>query len=166
MTQPSTLPDKADLELFKFYRSEIRYQGTVLANRVNTLISAQSFLLIAYATTLSGLLKNWQSPLTALLPPALATIGVFLSLQARSGIEAALSVLDEWRCRQRNLVQQAPELKRYDVLAYADRPDDQEPVEGIKRFTAGARFSKHAPAMFLVLWSYLLILPFVMYLYG
>lgn len=166
MNHQSTSPDNADLELFKFYRSEIRYQGSVLANRVNTLISAQSFLLIAYATTMSGLLKNWQSPMTPLLPPALAVIGVFLSLQARSGIEAALSVLDEWRCRQRNLVSDAPGLSRYDVLSSADRPDDQEPVEGIKRFAAGARFSKHAPAMFLVLWSYLLILPFVMFIFG
>lgn len=166
MHHPSPSPDHAELELFKFYRSEIRFQGTVLSNRVNTLISAQSFLLIAYATTMSGLLKNWQSPLTPLLPPALAIIGVFLSLQARSGIEAALSVLDEWRCRQRNLVSDTPALSRYDVLSSADRPNDQEPVEGLKRFTEGARFSKHAPAMFLVLWSYLLVLPFVMFLFG
>ncbi|GEO13660.1 hypothetical protein [Microvirga aerophila] len=59
-------------ELLKFYRGEIKFQSDLLSSRLNSLLTSQSFLLIAYASAMSGLVGSWKDPFALLFPPVLA----------------------------------------------------------------------------------------------
>jgi hypothetical protein len=83
----------SNLELLRFYRSEIKYQSDLLSSRLSSLLTSQSFLLIAYASAMSGLIGHWQDPFTLVFPPVLAVLGLVLSLQAWPGIRAGYAVI-------------------------------------------------------------------------
>jgi hypothetical protein len=85
----------SNLELLRFYRSEIKYQSNLLSSRLSSLLTSQSFLLIAYASAMSGLIGHWQDPFTLVFPPVLAVLGLVLSLQAWPGIRAGYAVVPE-----------------------------------------------------------------------
>ena len=62
--------------MLKFYRAEIRFESELLTARLNALLSSQSFLVIAYATSMSSLEGHWGAEFTVLLPPCLALLAL------------------------------------------------------------------------------------------
>jgi hypothetical protein len=72
-------------ELLMFYRREIKFQSDLLSSRLSSLLTSQSFLLIAYVSAMSGLVGSWKDPYTLLFPPVLAVLGLVLSFQAWPG---------------------------------------------------------------------------------
>jgi hypothetical protein len=146
----SVLPDSAGepilsdskAELLKFYRSEIKFQNDLLSSRLSSLLTSQSFLLIAYATAMSGLVGAWQDPFTLLFPPVLAVLGLILSFQAWPGIRAGYAVIAMWHQKERKLLTRADDLDEFDYL-----PAPREAADGPGRWIdaraeEGALFTK------------------------
>ncbi|WP_125933114.1 hypothetical protein [Candidatus Sodalis sp. SoCistrobi] len=78
-----------DEDLLRFYRSEIQWQSGLLSGRLNAFIASQSFLVIAYATSISSLVGRWNNPFTLLFPPFLGVLALVLIFQAWPGIRSA-----------------------------------------------------------------------------
>jgi hypothetical protein len=54
-------------ELLMFYQREIKFQSDLLSSRLSSLLTSQSFLLIAYASAMSGLVG--PGPLSPAIRP-------------------------------------------------------------------------------------------------
>jgi hypothetical protein len=150
-------------ELLMFYRREIKFQSDLLSSRLSSLLTSQSFLLIAYASAMSGLVGSWKDPYTLLFPPVLAALGLILSFQAWPGIRAGYAVIAMWRQKERGLLDRADDLNESDYLP-APRETADEPDRWLnERSQEGALFTKQAPLVFIIAWCYFAGLPFVMY---
>ena len=141
-----------------YVRTEIRAEISLLNNRLNSLMSAQSFLVIAYASTLSSSNGNFRSLYAVVLPPFLAALGAALVLEARPSLKAALQAIDDWRQRESALVSSSDDFAPY-TLAVDDR--SRRALE--RRQHQGRHFATRAPMIVLVAWSILLLLPFGLY---
>ena len=150
-------------ELLKFYRGEIKFQSDLLSSRLSSLLTSQSFLLIAYASAMSGLAGSWKNPFTLLFPPVLAVLGLVLCFQAWPGIRAGYAAIAMWHQKERKLLTRATELNEFDYLPAPHETAD-DPGRWIKeRSKEGALFTKQAPLVFIIAWCYFAGLPFVMY---
>lgn len=69
-------------ERLDFYRREIQYETSILANRTDAFLAAQSFLVIAFASCMANLNPEWGKLFTLVVPPFLALLGVLSSLNA------------------------------------------------------------------------------------
>jgi hypothetical protein len=65
----------AKLRRLDFYRAEVRHEFNLLSSRLNAYITSQSFLVIAFALSMSNMNPRWPSPLRVMLPTALAILG-------------------------------------------------------------------------------------------
>lgn len=156
--------DSADL--LARYRSEIRFESELLSNRLNSFMSSQSFLLIAYASAMSAAHGRWQHPFTLALPPALAALGIVLALYARPGINAAYTEIRLWQEQERELLGREPRLSRYlgpSIPEGAPTASGSEAgPEMDRRFRRGSIFALRVPAIFVLAWSYFIVLPFLL----
>lgn len=138
-------------ERLDFYRREIHYETTNLSNRTNAYLSAQSFLVIAYGSTMANVNPDWGVFFTLIVPPMLALFGLLNSLSAWPGIRAACDIIMHWHHKQAQLLRSEPVIG----LAYDDSPlfSDWESSEtGPKK---SLMFSKRAPWLFSVFWVFL-----------
>ena len=142
-------------------RQEIRAEINLLNSRLNALISSQSFLVIAYGTSLSAGYGNWNGLFTITLPPLFAVLGLLLVLEARPGIGAAHEAIGHWRRREDRLIENWPELKSFTLAT-----DEQSRRRMELRQHAGGLFSVRAPLIFTVAWLIFLTLPFVLRFWG
>lgn len=142
-------------------RQEIRAEINLLNSRLNALISSQSFLVIAYGTSLSAGYGNWNGLFTITLPPLFAVLGLLLVLEARPGIGAAHEAIGHWRRREDHLIESWPELRPYTLAT-----DEQSRRRMELRQHAGGLFSVRAPLIFIVAWLIFLALPFVLRFWG
>ena len=147
--------DDENIELLKFYRSEIKFECELLANRLNSFISSQAFLLIAYAGSMNGLIGRWHLAFALAFPPVLSLLGLALACQARPGIYAALAVIEEWQKKQSALCEAHAELADY-------RLSHDDSIK--RRRRDGSLFARHAPQFFIVAWCYFLALPIYLWL--
>ena len=160
------MPDTgSDRELLAFVRGEIKHESSMLSSRLGAFLTSQSFLLIAYGSTMSSSLGKWHNPFTLLLPPPLALLGLVLSFHAWAGVRAAAAVLAQWHARQDELFGRNPDLDAYRpaVPGGAGAADGAE-TERLRR--QGTVFAKHAPGIFAVAWCYLGLLPLWLYASG
>ena len=86
---PETPRSDNDMELFvspkdrlDFYRREIHHEITNLSGRTNTYLTGQSFLVIAYASSMANTNPDWGPLFTLVMPALLALFGAFSSLSA------------------------------------------------------------------------------------
>lgn len=86
---PQKVVDEQQVKLFgspkerlDFYRREIHYETTNLSNRTNAYLSAQSFLVIAYASSMANMNTEWGAMFTLVVPPMLALLGLLSTLFA------------------------------------------------------------------------------------
>ena len=154
-------------DLLARYRSEIRFESELLSNRLDSFMSSQSFLLIAYASALGAAHGEWRHPFTLVLPPALAVLGLVLALYARPGIRAAYAEIRLWQEQERELLGRDPHLSRF---LGPSVPEGAPTATGAEagpemdvRFRQGSLFALRAPAIFVVAWSYFVALPFLLY---
>ena len=148
-----------DVELLNHFRAEIRFENGLASDRQATLISSQSFLVIAYAASMASLRDNWGDTLTLLLPPFLALLGLLLSLTAWPGIRASQAVLERWRAKESELLQAQPALAKRTLSR-----DEQGRADLLHRRYASALFAKRAPLIFIAAWCWFLALPIFLYL--
>ena len=142
-------------------REEIRSETGLLNSRLNALISSQSFLVIAYGSSLGAGYGNWNRLFTMTLPPLFAILGIALVLEARPGMAAAHEALSHWRRREDELIKSRPEL-----LPFTLATDDQSRRRMELRQHAGSVFASRAPIIFMVAWIAFLLLPFALLVWG
>ncbi len=155
-------PPQADpvLQLFnspmarlEFYRREIFNETSNLADRTNAYLTAQSFLLIAYASSMANLNPDWGKQFTLVVPPTLALFGVLCSLSAWSGIKAACDIIEHWHSKQIGLLSFDP--------VFSLKDDDNPLFSDWESSFIGQRkslsFSKRTPWLFSGLWVFLAV---------
>ncbi|GBQ70269.1 hypothetical protein AA103196_2440 [Ameyamaea chiangmaiensis NBRC 103196] len=143
-------------ELLSFYRSEIRFESEVVNGRLQALLGSQAFLVIAYATSMTGSTKRWGDSMVLLIPPLLSLLGFVLALP---GIRAGYAAIAKWEGKQRALHDRMPCLMDYTLA-----PNEDETRDMMRRGQRGALFAHQAPYVFLVAWTIFAGLPFYLYL--
>ncbi|GBR06657.1 hypothetical protein [Acetobacter oeni] len=148
-----------DHELLAFYRSEIRFESEVVNGRLQALLGSQAFLVIAYATAMTGSTRRWGDSMVLLIPPLCSLLGFVLALMALPGIRAAYAAIAKWEGKQRVLHQRSPCLAELTLGAGEDETRDM-----MRRGQKGALFAHQAPFVFLVAWAIFGFIPFYLYL--
>lgn len=146
----ATLSHEEALNRLRFYRSEIKDEFALLSNRVGAHISAQSFLIIAYASAMGNLNPQWGHHFRLIFPPMLALLGIVNSIQAWLGIRAASDTIALWRLKQHELLTHYPALAAYHV----DRPFVKRRDGKIVDITheRSLVFARWSPLTFIVAW--------------
>ncbi|RZL28980.1 MAG: hypothetical protein EOP64_02680 [Sphingomonas sp.] len=145
------------IELYHHYRTEVQHEMSLMLARLNALLTSQSFLVIAYASSMAIANGHWSQPLAMLLPPFLALLGFVLAVEGRIGIVAARRALGRWQHRLDDLVGSNASL-----IDWADLMD--EGVRDTRR--AGELFAVRSPMIFMGAWVFLFALPLVLRMAG
>jgi hypothetical protein len=138
------------LRRLEFYRAEVKHEFNLLSNRLNAYITSQSFLVIAFALSMSNMNPQWTSLLRLTLPASLAILGVITSLQARQGIRGASDVI-RWLDKEGKLFGGDPRMDDYRVDRPVAASGDGSPVDIIHERSLA--FAKRLPWVFTVAWS-------------
>lgn len=149
----------SESELLAFYRAEIRFESEVVNGRLHALLASQSFLVIAYATAMTGSTKRWGDNMVLLIPPLLAVLGFMLALLAWPGIRAAYAAISKWEAKEHSLHTRCHHLQDFTL---ATTENDMRDL--MRRDKEGARFAMRAPIVFLVTWAVFAAIPFYLYL--
>ncbi|AOX17247.1 RipA family octameric membrane protein [Kozakia baliensis] len=164
MAEPTTPqgPDISEVtterELLAFYRSEIRFESEVVNGRLQALLTSQAFLVIAYATAMTGSTKRWGDSMVLLIPPLLALLGFMLTFLAWPGIRAAYDAIARWENKQHELHKRCGYLSDFTLA-----PNDNDTRDMMKRAQEGALFAHRAPLVFLIAWAIFGFIPFYLY---
>ncbi|MCU1723136.1 MULTISPECIES: hypothetical protein [unclassified Pseudomonas] len=138
-------------ERLDFYRREIQYETSILANRTDAYLAAQSFLVIAFVSSMANLNPEWGKMFTMVVPPFLALLGVLSSLNAWPGIHAAYRIIDHWQVKQSHLLHSDPLMG----LAYDESPLFSEAETSRAGHRKSLLFSLRTPWIFLAFWMLL-----------
>src|SRR5690606_24437225 len=92
-------------ERLLFYRSEIHFESSLLAERTSAYLSSQSFLMIAFASTMANSNPDWGNLFRLVVPAVLALLGLITSLHAMPGIKSNFEVIERWHQKQAELLQ-------------------------------------------------------------
>ncbi|MDB6452611.1 RipA family octameric membrane protein [Falsirhodobacter sp. 20TX0035] len=135
------------------YRQEIHFEGQMLSSRLGEYLSAQSFLIIAYASSMSA---GWSKPgiFLLLVPLPMTLLGLVLSIDAQRSIKSSYQVIDRWHDRQNELMAEKHDLSSY----WPTRSDHKDaPIDPTLKttFYQGTRFATRTPWIFIVTWIYL-----------
>ena len=146
-------------ERLDFYRQEIQYETSILANRTDAYLAAQSFLVIAFVSAMGNLNESWGEMFTLVVPPFLALLGVLSSLNAWPGIRAAFKIIEHWQLKQSHLLRSEPMMG----LAYDESPLFSEAETSRAGHRKSLLFSLRTPWIFLACWvllgAYALFIP-------
>lgn len=138
-------------ERLDFYRREIQYETSLLANRTNAYLSAQSFLVIAYASSMANANTQWGDLFTLVVPALLALLGIVSSLHAWPGIKASADIIGHWHFKQDHLLRSEPKFGH----AYDDSPLFCEQESNKDSYYKSLLFSLRSPWLFAVFWGVL-----------
>ncbi|HDZ55492.1 MAG TPA: hypothetical protein ENI17_08670 [Pseudomonas xinjiangensis] len=134
-----------------FYRREIYNETGNLASRTNAYLSSQSFLVIAYASSMAITNPEWGPLFTLVVPATMALFGILSGVSAWPGIKAACDIIEHWYLKQSGLLNSHPTIGR----AYDDSPlfSDWESSDSGQR--KSLTFSKRTPWLFSTFWAFL-----------
>lgn len=135
-------------ERLEFYRREIQYETTILANRTDAYLAAQSFLVIAFGSSMANLNPSWGHLFTLFVPPFLALLGIVSTLNAWPGLRAAYGIIDHWHFKQSQLLRNEPTVG----MAYDDWPLFSEAESSHRGYRKSLLFSMRTPWLFLIFW--------------
>ncbi|TBU71018.1 hypothetical protein DNK10_25585 [Pseudomonas daroniae] len=138
-------------ERLDFYRREIQYETHLLADRTNAYLAAQSFLVIAYASSMANSNPTWGDLFTLVVPTLLALLGIVNSLHAWPGIRASSAIISHWHFKQQHLLRSEPKFGH----AYDQSPLFSEHESSDERYYKSLRFSLRSPWLFTIFWMVL-----------
>lgn len=142
--------DSGKLEKLKFYRAEIKQEYDLLAGRVNSYVTSQSFLCIAYASSMGNLNPQWGNIFTLVFPIVLVWLGIATSIQASRGITAAFRTIELWHIKQNKIFENDSALEDYHLIRF-NPSDTASPQDLI--YVRGLAFAKWSPRIFLAAWG-------------
>jgi len=135
-------------ERMEFYRREIQYETTMLANRTDGYLAAQSFLVIAFGSSMANVNPSWGHLFTLFVPPFLALLGILSTLNALPGLKASYGIIDHWHFKQSQLLRNEPAVG----MPYDDWPLFNETESSHRGYRKSLLFSMRTPWIFLVFW--------------
>jgi hypothetical protein len=135
-------------ERLDFYRAEIHYEMGALSGRINSFLTAQSFLVIAYASSMGNTNELWGDVFTFIVPTLLAIFGVVSSFNAYPGIRAAYKTIDHWHFKQAHLLGSEPQMGP----EYDDSPLFSDRVDHSVSYKVALVFARRTPWLFAILW--------------
>ncbi|GBR01340.1 hypothetical protein ACFFGF_07330 [Asaia lannensis] len=147
-----------DNELLAYYRSEIRFETETVNGRLQALLSSQAFLVIAYATAMTGSTTRWGDRMAILIPPLLSLLGFMLTLIALPGIRAGYGAIGKWNEKEQVLHRRCPGLSEFTLGR-----SDEDARAMMHRARRGGMFAHQAPLVFLIAWSVFALIPFCLY---
>ncbi len=133
----------ANFETYKMCREEGKHEFDILAGRLNTFITSQSFLVSAYAVSMNNSEAHWGHLYRLIFPTLLSVMGLILSVRALPGISAAVLMIRHWHRRQDGLLEADEELQKY----YALQPQEQTLIHARDIW-----FAQTSPYIFGVAW--------------
>ncbi|MFV3415934.1 hypothetical protein ACQCLI_09630 [Pseudomonas nitroreducens] len=156
ITAPGEEPEPDNIHMFgtpkerlDFYRREIHYEMGMLSSRTNAYLTAQSFLVIAYASSMANLNPAWGEVFTLVIPGLLALLGLVNSLHAWPGIQASSDIIHHWHFKQTQLLRSEPKMGR----AYDESPLFSERESDRASFDKSLLFSRRTPFLFAGFWG-------------
>ena len=152
-------------ERLNFYRSEIHFESTLLASRTSGYLSSQSFLMIAFASSMANTNPDWGSLFRLVVPSVLALLGLLTSLHAIPGIRASFDVIERWHHKQADLLQTEGNvglLPNHDSALFGE---GNSPPGG-RRYKRTLQFSLRTPIIFGNVWALLGVFCIVLYFFG
>jgi hypothetical protein len=163
-TQGAEVFDSAK-ERLNFYRSEIHFESTLLASRTSSYLSSQSFLMIAFASSMANTNPEWGSLFRLVVPSVLALLGLITSLHAIPGIRGSFDVIERWHRKQADLLQTEGNvglLPNHDSALFGE---GNTPAGG-ERYKRTLMFSLRTPIIFGCVWAVLGVFCFVLHLFA
>ncbi len=151
LTERNTKVFGSPKDRLDFYRREIQYETSILANRTDAYLAAQAFLVIAFCSSMANLNPDWGKAFTLVVPPFLALLGAFSSLNAWPGIHAAYKIIEHWQFKQSQLLHSEPMMG----MAYDESPLFSDTETSQRGYRKALLFSLRTPWVFLVCWIFL-----------
>lgn len=135
------------------FRSEIQFESQMLSSRLGAYLSSQSFLIIAYASSMNA---GWSKPglFVLLVPFPMALLGIVLSMDALRSIRSSYWVIERWNERQNALLEQDRDLANYWPTQHGEDEPPRDPTLS-HRFREGTLFAVRSPWIFGITWVYL-----------
>ena len=137
-----------------FLREEVRFEITLLHDRVNALIGAEAFLMVAFTMALTS--DRADAPFL-LVAPVLSLVGLLLAALAWPGTAASFRIVAAWDARQREMMAADPSLRedlwRPEVRGRTGRRDPDQRWSML--------FARAVPAVLVGAWTVLTIVALV-----
>lgn len=149
------------LERLKFYRAEIQHEFNLLANRVSSYITSQSFLVIGFAMSMGNMNPQWGDVFRLIVPIALTLMGLTTSILVWPGIKGATSTIGLWRDKQGKLLADDARFDAYHVERVIVRSRQGRTVDRIHE--RSLLFALWSPWVFMVAWTAFGALAWVLY---
>lgn len=139
-------------ERLLFYRSEIHFESSLLAERTSAYLASQSFLMIAFASSMANSNPEWGDLFRLVVPAILSLLGLFLmpalddvevGLDARHGVD---------RGEQAELLQIEGRVGMLPNNESALFGEGNSPVGG-HRYKRTLLFSLRTPIIFSLVWG-------------
>jgi len=139
-------------ERLLFYRSEIHFESSLLAERTSAYLASQSFLMIAFASSMANDNPDWGELFRLVVPSVLALLGLITSLHAMPGIKANFDVIERWHQKQSELLQVEGRVGLLPNQESALFGEGNSPVGG-HRYKKSLMFSLRTPMIFSLVWA-------------
>lgn len=149
-------------ERLNFYRSEIHFESTLLASRTSGYLSSQSFLMIAFASSMANNNPDWGNLFRLVVPGLLALLGLITSLHAIPGIRASYDVIERWHIKQAELLQVEGHVGLLPNNDSALFGEGSSPTGG-QRYKRTLLFSLRTPILFGSVWALLGVFCVLLY---
>jgi hypothetical protein len=135
-------PDK-----LRFFREEIKFEFSLLAQRSTILVTCQSFLVVPFAILHTA--ASFRA--VVVLAYITAGLGIFVALLLRRPLNAAHRAIDKWLLKQRALLKVSEELE--DLKIDRDSiPGVDENLKKDRDHVMSLAFSRYGPWAFCVFW--------------
>ena len=152
-------------ERLNFYRAEIHFESTLLASRTSGYLSSQSFLIIAFASSMANTNPEWGALFRLVVPAVLAILGLITSLHAIPGIRASYDIIERWHHKQGELLQSEGQVGLLPNRASALFGEGNSPAGG-ERYKRTLMFSLRTPIIFGSVWALLGVFCVILFFYG
>ncbi len=139
-------------ERLAFYRAEIHFEAGLMAERTSAYLTSQSFLMIAFASSMANNNPDWGELFRLVVPSVLAVLGLITSLHAMPGIKANFDVIERWHQKQSELLQVEGRVGLLPNHESALFGEGNSPVGG-HRYKKSLLFSLRTPVIFSLVWA-------------
>ena len=139
-------------ESLLFYRAEIHFESSLLAERTSAYLASQSFLMIAFASAMANSNPDWGNLFRLVVPAVLALLGLLTSLHAMPGIRSNFEVIERWHQKQAELLQLEGRVGILPNNESALFGEGDSPAGGT-RYKRTLLFSLRTPIIFSLVWG-------------
>ena len=135
-------------------REEMKFEISVLHDRINALVSAEAFLIISFTMSLAYSNDRWSSRFF-LVAPVLALIGFLLAVLAWPGVKRGVEIVVEWN---ELLIKALSEARKDPYFVWRPSVDVIGAIKTQDRHRKGMMFTRLVPAVFASAWVILAII--------